>query len=167
MRFLNGGEPISRTVFTTKIFPVYLDYNPRDPLFGFWILEAKPTRTFLGWVSYRPSDTNHRDVTIGFRLRKSAWGSGYATEGARAIIAKGFAETNVQCVKATTYEANLASQRVLNKLGMQLVRKFRLTQADLELIDTYQTDVADLWEGDDFEYMLTKTEWEQGLTELN
>ena len=82
MRYLNGGLPVPRHVFETRFFPGFLVYDPRCPLFGFWVLEARLANTSLGWVSYRPTDANHREVTLGFRLRKSAWGCGYAAEGA-------------------------------------------------------------------------------------
>jgi RimJ/RimL family protein N-acetyltransferase len=62
-------------------------------------------------------------------------------------------------VTATTYEDNLASRRVMEKAGMTLVRRFRLTAADLAAQNTYHAISQDPWEGDDVEYALTKEQW--------
>ena len=57
-------------------------------------------------------------------MRKSAWGHGYATEGSRALIRKGFTESGVQRVTAEAMAANMASRRVMEKAGLTLVRTF-------------------------------------------
>lgn len=47
----------------------------------------KSTGAFLGWFHYRlPPDGHTDDVELGYRLRRSAWGKGYATEGSRALV---------------------------------------------------------------------------------
>ena len=55
---------------------------------------------------------------LGYRLRRSAWGKGYATEGSRALIGKGFTEFGVRRVVAETLAGNLGSRRVLEKSGL-------------------------------------------------
>ena len=64
----------------------------------------------------------------------------------------------MQRVVATTYEANLASRRVMEKLGFKLARTFRV---DLSGQQTAHFDSSEPWDGDDLEYALTKSEWEQ------
>ena len=61
---------------------------------------------------------------LGYRLRRSAWGKGYATEGSRALIRKGFTELGVRRVVAETMAVNTASRRVMEKAGLTLVRTF-------------------------------------------
>jgi RimJ/RimL family protein N-acetyltransferase len=56
-------------------------------------------------------------VELGYRLRRQAWGRGYATEGSRALIRNGFTELGVRRVFATTMAVNLGSRRVLEKAG--------------------------------------------------
>jgi RimJ/RimL family protein N-acetyltransferase len=90
-------------------------------------------------------------VELGYRLRKSAWGHGYATEGSRALIAKGFTEFGVRRVYATTMSVNTASRRVLEKAGLRFVR-------------TFHQDWPDPIPGDhlgDVEYALTRAEWQE------
>jgi len=54
-------------------------------------------------------------IQLGYRLRKLAWGQGYATEGSRALIRKGFTEFGVQRVTAEAMAENGASRRVMEK----------------------------------------------------
>jgi len=86
-------------------------------------------------------------VQLGYRVRKSAWGKGYATEGSRALIRKGFTELGVQ--------------RVMEKAGLRLARTYRMTPEELLAEGTYHSTSQDLWEGDDVEYALGKADWEQ------
>ncbi len=84
-----------------------------------------------------------------------------ATEGSRALIDKGFSDLGVQRVVATTYEDNVGSRRVMEKVGMTLARTFRLTPDDLAAADTYNVASLEIWEGDDVEYALERADWER------
>jgi RimJ/RimL family protein N-acetyltransferase len=85
----------------------------------------KATGEFLGWFHFRPRpDAVPGEAELGYRLRRSAWGKGYATEGSRALICKGFTEFGVQRVVAETMAVTRASQRVMEKSGLKLVRAF-------------------------------------------
>jgi RimJ/RimL family protein N-acetyltransferase len=162
MRYLTGGAPTPRCVIENDILPQFLRYDGRNPGFGFWAAIQRASGDFVGWFSFRPSDPADPCVAaLGFRLRRAAWGQGYATEGARALIRLGFTELSLQRVVATTYEDNLASRRVMEKAGLELTRTFRLTPADLERVDTYHVGSQDLWDGDEVEYALEKADWEQ------
>jgi RimJ/RimL family protein N-acetyltransferase len=162
MRFINGGILTPQDVFLRDLFPVFLKYDPQYPGYGFWALIEKSSGTFLGWLSFRPITGLQQEVIIGFRLRKTAWGKGYASEGARAMLNKGFRQMGVERVQATTYQDNLASQCVLEKLGMRLVRRFRYTEQDLEKSDTFYPGTEGIWEGDDLLYTLDKADWIDG-----
>ena len=90
-------------------------------------------------------------VELGYRLRKPAWGKGYASEGSRALIGKGFTEFGVQRVVAEAMAENMASRRVMEKAGLKLVRIFHQPWP-------YPID------GDQFgdvEYALDKADWQQ------
>ena len=105
--------------------PAFLGYYRIIRAFGFWAAIEKSTGDFLGWFHFRPREGAPDEVELGYRLRKSAWGKGYATEGSRALIRKGFTESGVQRVVAEAMAANLASRRVMEKAGLTLVRTFR------------------------------------------
>ena len=101
MAFVTGGVPTSRAEIESDFLPAFLSYYQRYEGFGFWAAVEQATGDFLGWFHFRPRpDAVPGEVELGYRLRKSAWGSGYATEGSRALIRKGFSEFGVQRVVA-------------------------------------------------------------------
>jgi RimJ/RimL family protein N-acetyltransferase len=55
---------------------------------------------------------------MGWRLSRTAWGQGYATEAARLALADGFGRCSFERVVATVQPANDASCAVVRKLGM-------------------------------------------------
>src|SRR5580700_6125741 len=152
MHFVTGGVPTSRAEIESDFLPAFLGYYGRYEGFGFWAAVAKPTGEFLGWFHFRPrQDAVPGEVELGYRLRKSAWGKGYATEGSRALIRKGFTEFGVQRVVAEAMAVNQASRRVMEKAGLSLVRTFHQPWP-------YPID------GDEFgvvEYALDKAGWQQ------
>ena len=160
MRFLTGGTPTPRDVIQNVILPRFLSYYERFADYGIWAAIEKSTGEFLGWFHFRPPEgAGREEVELGYRLRKSAWGKGFGTEGSRALIRKGFTELGVRRVVASTYQDNIGSRRVMEKAGMTLARTYRLTKLEAE-----ELGITDLWDGDDVEYALTKTEWEQQET---
>ena len=123
MRFVNGGVPTPRYEIENDLLPAFLAYYDRYEGFGFWAVIEKASGEFLGWFHFRPRpDAAAGEVELGYRLRKPAWGRGYATEGSHALIAKGFTESGVQRVVAEAMTVNVASRRVMEKAGLKLVR---------------------------------------------
>jgi RimJ/RimL family protein N-acetyltransferase len=150
MRFVNGGKPVSRDVIREETLPRFLRAYERFEGFGVWAAIERSTGKFVGWFEFYPrKDAVPEEVELGYRLRRSAWGKGYATEGSRALIRKGFTELGVQRVVAETMAVNAASRRVMEKAGLKYVR-------------TFHQEWPERIEGDehgDVEYALTKTDW--------
>ena len=99
------------------------DYEP----LGFWRIEGRGDRAFHGVgalirMPHRnregPGDADV-DVEVAYRLARSAWGQGIATEAAGALVAHALGPLALPRVVAVTYPANQASQRVLDKLGFE------------------------------------------------
>jgi len=112
MRFVNGGKPRSRDVIRNETLPRFLHAYERFEGFGVWAAIERWTREFVGWFEFYPrEDTGPDEVELGYRLRRSAWGKGYAAEGSRALIRKGFTELGVRRVVAETMAVNAASRR--------------------------------------------------------
>jgi RimJ/RimL family protein N-acetyltransferase len=152
MHFVNGGRPTPREEIQNDYLPAFLRYYERFTGYGFWAAIEKATGDFLGWFHFRPPrDGKPDEPELGYRLRKSAWGKGYATEGSRALIRKGFAEFGVQRVFAEAMAVNTASRRVMEKSGLRFVRTFHQPWPDHTPGD----------EHGDVEYALTRAEWEQ------
>jgi RimJ/RimL family protein N-acetyltransferase len=155
MRFLNGGKPTPREEIRCQVMPALLGCYERFEGLGFWAAQDKATERFLGWFHFRPRKNEPRDgeIELGYRLRRSAWGKGYATEGSRALIRKGFTELGVERVVAETMTVNLGSRRVMEKAGLTLVRTFH--RDGLDAIEGFEHGVV--------EYALTRTDWEREL----
>jgi RimJ/RimL family protein N-acetyltransferase len=150
MHFITGGRLTPRAEIVEEVLPAFLAYYSRFAGYGFWAVVEKSTGEFLGWFHFRPGEgAAPGEAELGFRLRKSAWGKGYGTEGSRALIAKGFTEYGVQRVVAEAMAVNTASRRVMEKSGLRLIR-------------TFHQDWPYAIEGDehgDVEYALDRTEW--------
>lgn len=88
---------------------------------GLWAVEVRATGEFIGFVGLsRPRFEAHFTpaVEVGWRLARSAWGYGYATEAARAAIAYGFTELQLPEIVSFTATSNLRSQAVMQRLDM-------------------------------------------------
>jgi len=152
MKFINGGRPTPRAEIEDEVLPAFLGYYERFEGYGFWAVVEKSTARFLGWFHFRPAKgAPPGEIELGYRLRRSAWGKGYATEGSRALIEKGFVELGVERVVAETMVVNVASRRVMEKAGLRLVRTFHQPWPDY---------IEGQEEGD-VEYALLRSEWEK------
>ena len=151
MRYINGGRPTPRHMIEKEILPAYLDYHRRFQEFGFWAAIEKSTGDFLGWFHFLPNGETKEEAELGYRLRKSAWGKGYATEGSRALIRKGFSDLGVQRIFAETMVVNAGSRRVMEKAGLVLDRIFHQ-----EWPEPIEGD-----EDGDVQYALSRKDWKR------
>ncbi|MGW7533238.1 GNAT family N-acetyltransferase [Amycolatopsis sp. NPDC054798] len=148
MRFLTG-KPTPRAEIERKVLPAILSEYERGPA-GQWAAIERASGEFLGWISLRPpEDGSTTELELGYRLMAKAWGRGYATEGARAAIHKGFTEWGTQRVWAQTMAVNTPSRRVMERSGLTYVRTFHL-HFDDPLPGTEHGEV---------EYELTRDKW--------
>ena len=89
--------------------------------FGLCAVERKSDGAFLGFIGLSvPNFQAHFTpcVEIGWRLAAHAWGQGFATEGAQAIVAHAFHTLHLEQIVSFTSVQNLRSRRVMEKLGM-------------------------------------------------
>src|SRR5262249_29163768 len=90
--------------------------------FGLWATETRKEQKFIGYIGLNIPDftTDFTPcVEIGWRLDASHWGQGYATEGAKAVLDYGFKVLKLGEILSWTYENNLRSRKVMEKIGMQ------------------------------------------------
>jgi RimJ/RimL family protein N-acetyltransferase len=150
MFWITGGRTTSREEIETDFLPAFLAYYEKYAGFGFWAAIERSTGQFLGWFHFRPAPGHPDDEPeLGYRLRQSTWGKGYATEGSIALIDRGFRDFGVGRVLAETMAVNTASRRVMEKAGMRLIRTFHQ-----EWPDKIPGD-----EHGDVEYAITRDEW--------
>jgi RimJ/RimL family protein N-acetyltransferase len=153
MRFLTGGKPTPREVIDNEVLPRLLGLYERFGGMGVWAAIEKSTGEFIGGFALHPVDGRDADdVELGYRLRRSAWGRGYATEGSRALIRKAFTELGARRVWAQTMAVNLASRRVMEKAGLRYERTFH------EHFD----DPIEGTEHGEVEYALLRADWARG-----
>jgi RimJ/RimL family protein N-acetyltransferase len=89
--------------------------------FGLWAVEIVDVAPFAGFIGLSvPRFEAHFTpcVEIGWRLAAECWGCGYATEGARAVLAFGFEQLHLAEIVSFTVPSNLRSRRVMEQLGM-------------------------------------------------
>ena len=72
---------------------------------------------FVGWCGLTEWDPVYRSASLGYCLNESMWGHGYATEAAHAVLRWAFDTLDLNRVQSETDTRNLASARVLEKLG--------------------------------------------------
>jgi len=88
------------------------------------ILESGECIGFIG-LYYQEYKTPFTPATdIGWRLKRSAWGFGYATEGANRCLDFAFNELNLSHVISVCTIQNIKSEKVMKKIGMQKMGGF-------------------------------------------
>jgi RimJ/RimL family protein N-acetyltransferase len=84
------------------------------------VVERAEGGAFVGWCSFVGYDDTHRSATVGYCLAREAWGHGYATEAARALLGWAFDAFGwLHRVQAEIDTRNAPSGRVLEKLGFR------------------------------------------------
>ena len=85
---------------------------------GFYGARERVGNAFVGSFQLEGAPDREGEVELGYRLRRHAWGLGYATEGGRALIAHAFDVLGYQRVYAHSLNDNPASIRVMEKVGL-------------------------------------------------
>ncbi len=89
--------------------------------FGMWALQLRAGGELIGFtgLDLATFDAHFAPaVELGWRLARDAWGHGYATEAAQAVLAFGFEQLELGEIVACTTPANLRSRAVMERLGM-------------------------------------------------
>ena len=109
--------------------------------FGFCAVILKATGVLIGRGGLKPgASPNGITGELSWLLRTDYWGRGFATELGQASIAYGITSLGLARIFATAYRANLASVRVMEKLGMCFVREdddeveYEVNMTTLELL---------------------------------
>jgi RimJ/RimL family protein N-acetyltransferase len=135
-------EPFARLNADAEVmryFPAPLDRAESDALagradalfdshgFGLWALQRLDTGEFLGFTGLAPMPTGipgAGGVEVGWRLARSAWGNGYATEAAAAALRFGVDTVGLAEVNSITAVVNIRSRRVMERLGMHAAGEY-------------------------------------------
>jgi RimJ/RimL family protein N-acetyltransferase len=122
--FIDGGRPINWEDYEQRTKAWLERLRTLSSQLGFWKARIIGSSEFIGWFHLRPNPLFDNRVELGYRLKRSFWGKGFATEGAHALIAYGFNQVGIDSIMAQTLQRNLASRRVMEKLGMRVETEF-------------------------------------------
>lgn len=95
--------------------------------FTYFAVESLGSGEFLGFIGLKHQNYESPFtpcVDIGWRLKKSAWGKGYATEAAKACLEFAFESAELDEVFAMCANSNAASEAVMKKIGMKKAGSF-------------------------------------------
>lgn len=127
MHYLIRGRGPALETIRSETLPRMVGYHERRAGLGYWAAIERSSGSFLGWFALTDGGDargSTSGVELGYRLARAAWGRGYATEGARALIRVCFTELGVRRVFAHTMAVNLRSRRVMAKAGLTHVRTY-------------------------------------------
>lgn len=102
---------------------------------GFWALEEKSSGRFLGFTGLHipiPELPFSPCVEIGWRLKFSAWGKGFASEAAAKAMEVAFESLKLEEVVAFATVGNFRSHNVMERLGMKKAYEFEHPDLDLK-----------------------------------
>lgn len=105
--------------------------------------------SFIGWCTLNSWNPTFRSASLGYCFVESAWGCGYATESADALLTWAYASLDLNRVQAETDTRNLGSAKLLEKLGF-------LREGTLRQDCVVDGDVSDTWV-----YGLLRSDWER------
>ena len=81
-------------------------------------VEEKSSGRLIGWCGLGPVDFDTSEIEIYYGLSASQWGRGFTTEAAKALLRYGFETIGQDRIVALVKPENIASQRVIEKLGL-------------------------------------------------
>ncbi|MEV7565406.1 GNAT family N-acetyltransferase [Streptomyces tanashiensis] len=154
MRYLTGGEATAPEIVRERQLPhVIAGYDTWEGRLGLFAAHERDGGAFIGWFCLRPEPDGPLDeAELGYRLRQASWGKGYATEGSRALLHKGFTQLGIRTVWAATMVVNRGSRNVMEKLGMTLADTIP-TPPDMMMVEGSERGGV--------RYEITGEQWEQ------
>ncbi len=101
----------AQRILTDIVYPQFQKYKMGR--FSVFLIDG----TYVGWCGLKNYPDIH-EVDLGYRFMKKFWGQGYATEAAHACLKYGFETLNLTRIVARSVPQNVASIKVMQKLGM-------------------------------------------------
>lgn len=99
--------------------------------YGVW---EKETGDLIGMGGLTPWIWEEEElIDITYRFRESAWGKGYGSEVARALVDYGFNKLGLTQITATITPDNMGSKKIVEKLGMKFDKRILLLGVPTEL----------------------------------
>ena len=141
MKYLTHGIPSTREEIKAQLIRIREVLTKHNGRYGLWAAIEKDSDKFMGWFLFRPDKEqpdNTDRIEIGYRLKKEFWGKGFASEGSKALLEKGFNEFNIPEIFAMAMKENKASRNVMEKLGMTYIREYLYDKIPDQMIVEYK-----------------------------
>lgn len=118
LRYFPNTDPPTRDRVQKLISGQLKHWEERG--YGWWAIELPSQDDLIGWsgLQFLPET---EEVEVAYLLGRAFWGKGLATEAARAGLQYGFEDIGLESIVAIVHPENVASQRVIEKLGMSFV----------------------------------------------
>lgn len=114
MRFIREPQSRAESVNWVKL----VSSRWENEKIGFYALIEKSSKEFAGWCGiWRLQETD--EIEVGYAIGKKFWGRGLATEAAFVLLQYAFEELKPEKIVAVARPENVASLRVMEKLGMK------------------------------------------------
>jgi len=147
-----GKKPI-KTLEEAAAIIEFINLQYEENGIGRWAVIEKETERFIGWSGFKfitnPINGKNNYYDLGYRFLRKFWGKGFASESAQACLNYGFNKMNQKALFAMADKNNLASNRILEKIGMSKIIEFQ-----------YETVSHNF-------YQINKNEWEDGTAANN
>jgi len=128
-RFLGG--PVDEQTIRAR-FPAILEFDASTQHLA---VRIKTDGSFAGIVTLSPHHDG-ADTEVSYQFLPEWWGRGYATEAVRAVVTHALADSGLPRIIAETRTANIASCRLLERIGMRLDRKVERFGAEQSIYTT-------------------------------
>ncbi|WP_431134797.1 GNAT family N-acetyltransferase [Psychroserpens mesophilus] len=144
--------PKPLTIEETSDFIERLQKHYTENGYNYFATEVLETSEFIGFIglAYQEYQTEFTPATdIGWRLKTSAWGKGYATEGAKKCLEFAFNKLGLNKIISVFTEKNTKSENVMKKIGMEKIGTFN--HPKLKAYPEYEKCIC---------YQISKSKWE-------
>jgi len=111
----------------TKEFIIRMQQQFSKNGFCYFAVDLLDTKEFIGFIGLCEQtylESQGAFVDIGWRLKKSVWNKGYATEGAIACLDFGFHHIGLDIIYSVAPEINTKSEFIMKKIGMERIKTF-------------------------------------------
>jgi len=114
-----------------------------------WAIVQPATGRVIGTSFLHSHHARHHRAEIAFNLAQAAWGQGYTTEAAQAVIRAGFTHYDLNRIEGTCMLGNVASARVMEKVGMRcegILRHYVFAKNAFHDMKLYAILREDMWQ---------------------
>jgi len=121
------NKPVQKMEETIEVI-AFVRKQYVDNGIGRFAMISKETNEFVGWagLKFNTEAVNNKVnfYDIGYRLDQKFWGRGYASEATFAWLKYAFETMNIKTMEAAAHIDNIASNKILQKIGMRMTEQY-------------------------------------------